>query len=400
MLFHRFYIFISTEHEMREVISKIFACPMATLKTTTGNDEKQCMHVALLIHPPLHSSFQLCCCLKRMANVTDPLARPIHGTNPQNLIEYITRQRIYDSQYWKESCFGLTAADVAEKAATQIQAIGGSYGGNSKPTRFLCLILKMLQIQPDDQIIDKLITNKNFKYVTALGAFYLRLTGCPSDIYEKLEPLYGDYRKLKFRHTSDWSLIRMDSFIDQLLNDERVCGIALPRLPKRSVLVDAGYLDGERESSMKNLIGISIPKEEDHQEARYNQSLLGVQRIEDILLKMADSGIEVAKSALVDRGCSFDVKSDYATSSTNDDKDVNVEIEKYKKRSAERREKTKIKKNKFGSLFKRSAMISKKSNIEKDNEGYNCDNSSLSDKQDEKFWDEERSKLGLKPLRK
>jgi pre-mRNA-splicing factor 38A len=29
-----------------------------------------------------------------MANVTDPLARSVHGTNPQNLIEYITRQRV------------------------------------------------------------------------------------------------------------------------------------------------------------------------------------------------------------------------------------------------------------------------------------------------------------------
>ena len=65
-----------------------------------------------------------------MANVTDPLARNIHGTNPQNLIEYITRQKIYDSQYWKEECFGLNAVDIAAKAA-QLRAVGGSYGGNS-----------------------------------------------------------------------------------------------------------------------------------------------------------------------------------------------------------------------------------------------------------------------------
>jgi len=41
-----------------------------------------------------------------MANVTDPLARSVHGKDPQNLIEYITRQKIYDSLYWKEECFG------------------------------------------------------------------------------------------------------------------------------------------------------------------------------------------------------------------------------------------------------------------------------------------------------
>jgi hypothetical protein len=43
-----------------------------------------------------------------MANRTDPAARSIHGTNPQNLIEKIVRGRIYASMYWKEHCFGLT----------------------------------------------------------------------------------------------------------------------------------------------------------------------------------------------------------------------------------------------------------------------------------------------------
>jgi pre-mRNA-splicing factor 38A len=327
-----------------------------------------------------------------MANVTDPLARPIHGTNPQNLIEYITRQRIYDSQYWKESCFGLTAADVAEKAATEIRAIGGSYGGNSKPTRFLCLILKLLQLQPDDEIIDELVANKNFKYVTALGAFYLRLTGCPSDIYEKLEPLYNDYRKLKFRRSSDWSLIHMDTFIDQLLNDERVCGIALPRLPKRSILVDAGYLDGERESSMRKIIDVSIPKEESNKDERYNQSLSGVQTIEEVLFQMAESGNEVAKNALVGRGYNFESISDCDVTSKKFDKDAG-KIKKNKKYNAEN--KSKVKKSKFGSLFKTSANVEERNEVKHD-----YDNSSISDKQDEKFWDEERLKLGLKPLRK
>ena len=132
-----------------------------------------------------------------MANVTDPLARHIHGTNPQNLLEYITRQKIYDTRYWKEECFGLAAVDIAEKAATQLKAVGGSYGGNSQPTRFLCLVLKMLQIQPDDDVVEELVSNEEFKYVRALGAFYLRLTGRPADIYAQLDQIadkYGDFR--------------------------------------------------------------------------------------------------------------------------------------------------------------------------------------------------------------
>ena len=189
-----------------------------------------------------------------MANVTDPLARAIHGTNPQNLIEYITRQKIYDSQYWKEECFGLSAVDITEKAALQIKAVGGSYGGNSKPTRFLCLVLKMLQIQPDEEIVEELISNEDFKYVRALGAFYMRLTGRPADIYEQLEPLLNDYRPLRRRDMTDWTLTTMDGFVDDLLTQDRVCGIALPRLPKREVLEEAGYLDGPRRSAMMQIM--------------------------------------------------------------------------------------------------------------------------------------------------
>ena len=219
-----------------------------------------------------------------MANVTDPLARAIHGTNPQNLIEYITRQKIYDSQYWKEECFGLSAVDITEKAALQIKAVGGSYGGNSKPTRFLCLVLKMLQIQPDEDIVEELISNEDFKYVRALGAFYMRLTGRPADIYEQLEPLLNDYRPLRRRDMTDWTLTTMDEFVDDLLTQERVCGIALPRLPKREVLEEAGYLDGPRRSAM-----VQIMEEE------------SAQGVENALAKLARDGNAAAREALIQR---------------------------------------------------------------------------------------------------
>lgn len=39
------------------------------------------------------------------------------------------------------------------------------------------------------------------RYVRVLGAFYLRLVGTPADIYQYLEPLYNDYRKIKMRLT-------------------------------------------------------------------------------------------------------------------------------------------------------------------------------------------------------
>ena len=45
-----------------------------------------------------------------MANRTDPTARSVHGTNPQNLVEKILRSKIYQNTYWKEQCFGLTGS--------------------------------------------------------------------------------------------------------------------------------------------------------------------------------------------------------------------------------------------------------------------------------------------------
>lgn len=178
-----------------------------------------------------------------MANRTLKDAKSIHGTNPQYLIEKIVRSRIYDSQYWKESCFALTAELMVDKAM-ELRFIGGVYGGNIKPTPFICLILKFLQIQPEKDIVIEFIRNEEFKYVRALGAFYLRLTAPAADCYKYLEPLYNDYRKLRRQNRmGQYEIVHMDEFIDELLREERVCDVILPRIQKRQVLEEAGELE-------------------------------------------------------------------------------------------------------------------------------------------------------------
>ncbi|CAJ0937817.1 unnamed protein product [Ranitomeya imitator] len=165
-----------------------------------------------------------------MANRTVKDAHSVHGTNPQYLVEKIIRTRIYESKYWKEECFGLTAELVVDKAM-ELKYIGGVYGGNIKPTPFLCLALKMLQIQPEKDIIVEFIKNEDFKYVRALGALYMRLTGTASDCYKYLEPLYNDYRKIKTQNRNgEFELMHVDEFIDELLHSERLCDVILPRL--------------------------------------------------------------------------------------------------------------------------------------------------------------------------
>ncbi len=99
-----------------------------------------------------------------MSNATDPGAQSIHGVNPQHLIEKIMRNRIYSSVYWKEQCFGLTTETLVDKVI-ELQYLGGTFGGNQQPTPFLCLLLKMLQLQPEIEIVKEFIENDEYKYV-------------------------------------------------------------------------------------------------------------------------------------------------------------------------------------------------------------------------------------------
>ncbi|CAJ0841840.1 4394_t:CDS:10 [Entrophospora sp. SA101] len=200
-----------------------------------------------------------------MANRTVPDAIAIHGTNPQYLIEKIIRTRIYESLYWKEYCFGLTAETLIDRAI-DLQSIGGQYG-NQKPTEFLCLTLKLLQLQPSKEIIIEFIKDENYKYLRALGAFYLRLVGTSLEIYQYLEPLLNDYRKLRKRTIDGgFIIVHMDEFIDELLREDRVCDIILPRIIKRHVLEENEDLKPRERKNQENISGTfklseeSVPK--------------------------------------------------------------------------------------------------------------------------------------------
>lgn len=59
-----------------------------------------------------------------------------------------------------------------------------------------------------------------------------------------LEPLYIDYRKMKrMNKQAKYELIHMDEFIDELLHNDRVCDISLPRMQKRAVLEELNEIE-------------------------------------------------------------------------------------------------------------------------------------------------------------
>lgn len=54
------------------------------------------------------------------------------------------------------------SAETLIDKAIELKSIGGVYG-NQKPTEFLCLLLKMLQIQPEKEILVEYLRADEFK---------------------------------------------------------------------------------------------------------------------------------------------------------------------------------------------------------------------------------------------
>lgn len=163
-------------------------------------------------------------------------AKNVHGKDPQLLIEKITRERIFESIYWKENCFGLDTEGLMVLAA-KLDHVGGTFS-NQKPTPFLCLTLRLLQLQPEEDVLLEFISQEDFKYLRVLGLFYWRLVATPATrVYQVLEAYLRDRRKIRVRHTDGtYDLTHVDEIVDRLLRDDRVFCVILPRLQSRMQL--------------------------------------------------------------------------------------------------------------------------------------------------------------------
>ena len=197
-----------------------------------------------------------------MANATDPTARTVHGADPQSLVDRIVRSRIYESAYWKEHAFGLNAATLIDQAV-KLTHVGGVYGPHAVPTPFLCLALKLLQIQPPVEAVEEYIVQAEYKYLRLLGAFYYRLVGRGVEVWRTLEGLLADYRKVRRRkEDGGWEVVHVDEVVDELLQCEKSFSISLPRLMRREQLELMGRLEPRR-SALMDLIEQEKEEEEE-----------------------------------------------------------------------------------------------------------------------------------------
>lgn len=168
-----------------------------------------------------------------------------NGLNPATIMEKAVRERIVDSYFYKEQCFGVNEADIVDRVVEHVTFVGGVAGTVQKPTPFLCLAFKLLQLAPSDAILREYLDagGEKFKYLRALALFYIRMTRPAKDVYTTLEPFLEDRRKLRRKGRTGTTLTFMDVFVDDLLTKDRVCATSLWKMPKRDVLEDLDVLE-------------------------------------------------------------------------------------------------------------------------------------------------------------
>jgi hypothetical protein len=219
-------------------------------------------------------------------------------------------------------------------------------------------------------ILETFVQQEDFKYVRALGSMYIRMTGRPVQIYESLEPLYRDYRKLRVWDSlsQEWSILHMDEWIHQLLRETHVLGIALPRLPNRRTLQDAAYLpEGPRPTALQDLLmQYGGPMEYFRHKVYVEKSEPAVRawNARNARLGINDKQDETLPTPLSE----------------------NSEAVDEKKRTKKKKKTTE---DKYNSLFKKSSHPSLPIS----------ETSRTDNVKDDAYWDEERAKLGLKPLK-
>ncbi|PHH71801.1 hypothetical protein CDD83_5101 [Cordyceps sp. RAO-2017] len=169
-----------------------------------------------------------------------------NGLNPATIMEKAVRERIVDSYFYQEQCFGVNEADVVDRVVEHVRFVGGTHGAAQKPSPFLCLAFKLLELAPADDVLALYLGRggDEFKYLRALACFYVRLTRPPADVYRALEPFLADGRKLRRRgRQGGVALTHVDEFVDDLLCRDRVCATSLWKMPRRETLEDLELLD-------------------------------------------------------------------------------------------------------------------------------------------------------------
>lgn len=160
--------------------------------------------------------------------------KAVRGRAPQHLLDPKTRHKIYNSVYWMQYCFGVNLVTFVDRAQ-MLQGVGGLYGPLKLPCNFLCLFLKLLELEPSHQAILYMLNCKcwQMKHLQLLAAFYVRFTFPCEQVYLNLEPMLQQYNQIAIMKTNGWELSYFDLIIQSFLQDQFWCGVQMPPLTPR-----------------------------------------------------------------------------------------------------------------------------------------------------------------------
>ncbi|KAI1472396.1 PRP38-domain-containing protein [Daldinia caldariorum] len=227
-----------------------------------------------------------------------------NGLNPATIMEKAVRERIVESYFWKEQCFGVNEADVVDRVVDHVSFVGGTHGANQKPSPFLCLAFKLLQLAPDDDVLAEYLRygGERFKYLRALACFYVRLTRRAETVYRLLEPFLEDRRKLRRKGRAGTSLTYVDQFVDDLLTKDRVCATSLWQMPKREILEDLELLE-PRTSPLGDIEDLLEEEEEEKRKEEDDVDMNGDTNGDARADSDEEEGLIEEGEQLSDRGC-------------------------------------------------------------------------------------------------
>lgn len=170
--------------------------------------------------------------------------------NKSYLVEPIIRNRIKDSIFYKQYLYLTNEQTILPVIVNQVKYIGG-LDANNRPSPFLCCFLRLLEINPSNDIIKLYLSRFEFKYLVCLTLMVIRMTKKSVDIYTIYDNYLTNYSKLRYLLPSpefvngipvNYGVTFMDQFIDDLLKKDRVVGLILPRLDRRTKLVENGLI--------------------------------------------------------------------------------------------------------------------------------------------------------------
>ena len=187
-------------------------------------------------------------------------SKKTHLSLSQRKIAFFLFRLLFSFRYWITKLFYANASTIVD-LALELEYFGGVSGGLAQPSDFLCLLLKLLVIKPEPEVV-RMFLETDHRYLMLLGAFYIRLTAAPKDVFVTLEPLYADYRKLAVKQSDgSFSTIHMDECVQTLLNEKQFCNISLPPIVRRYKLEEAGVLQ-PRVSPLQAELEAAAAKEE------------------------------------------------------------------------------------------------------------------------------------------